>query len=207
MPIAAGATRHDQSVTNAGCARSAASISPSSMRKPRILTWWSSRPRYSMLPSASRSGRGRRCDTAARRVAAERIRHEPLGGQLGAVRGSRAPTCTPPMYSSPGTPSRHRLQPRRRARTSACWRSAGRSARCALASPATVAPAGDVDRRLGRPVEVVQLSVRAVRESAARSSGGSASPLQITRRSDVHRRKRRRRRGTPAASTARSAAW
>ena len=34
----------------AGWAASAASISPSSMRKPRTLTWWSSRPRNSSVP-------------------------------------------------------------------------------------------------------------------------------------------------------------
>ena len=34
------------------CSRSAASISPSSMRKPRIFTWWSTRPRNSSCPSA-----------------------------------------------------------------------------------------------------------------------------------------------------------
>ena len=32
-----------------GCARSAASISPSSMRKPRTFTWWSTRPRNSSV--------------------------------------------------------------------------------------------------------------------------------------------------------------
>ncbi|KYF88474.1 hypothetical protein BE20_22850 [Sorangium cellulosum] len=34
-----------------------ASISPSSTRKPRILTWKSLRPRYSTLPSGSRRAR------------------------------------------------------------------------------------------------------------------------------------------------------
>ena len=34
-----------------GCSARTASISPSSMRKPRSFTWWSSRPRYSMAPS------------------------------------------------------------------------------------------------------------------------------------------------------------
>ena len=41
----------------AGCGRSTASISPSSMRKPRIFTWWSMRPRNSMLPSGSQRAR------------------------------------------------------------------------------------------------------------------------------------------------------
>ena len=36
---------------------SAASISPSSMRKPRTLTWWSSRPRNSSVPSGSQRAR------------------------------------------------------------------------------------------------------------------------------------------------------
>ena len=40
-----------------GCAASAASISPSSMRKPRTLTWWSSRPRNSSSPSAAPAAR------------------------------------------------------------------------------------------------------------------------------------------------------
>ena len=44
----------DQTVPRrtAGCGRSsAASISPGSMRKPRIFTWWSTRPRNSSVPS------------------------------------------------------------------------------------------------------------------------------------------------------------
>ena len=36
---------------------SAASISPSSMRKPRILTWWSARPRNSSVPSVRQRAR------------------------------------------------------------------------------------------------------------------------------------------------------
>ena len=49
-----------------GCAASAASISPSSIRKPRILTWSSARPRNSSRPSAA-SAPGRRCGTSAPR--------------------------------------------------------------------------------------------------------------------------------------------
>ena len=40
----------------AGAAASAASISPSSMRKPRILTCWSMRPRYSSSPPCEPAG-------------------------------------------------------------------------------------------------------------------------------------------------------
>ena len=40
-----------------GWPASTASISPSSMRKPRILTWWSMRPRYSRSPSGRRRAR------------------------------------------------------------------------------------------------------------------------------------------------------
>ena len=86
------------------CAASAASISPSSMRKPRIFTWWSMRPRYSISPSGSwRAQVAGAVEPRARRRR-ERIGHEPLRGQLRRGRSSRAPTCTPPMYSSPATP-------------------------------------------------------------------------------------------------------
>ena len=48
-PSSAGATTAQD--FTAGCAASAASISPSSMRKPRILTWPSARPMNSSAPS------------------------------------------------------------------------------------------------------------------------------------------------------------
>ena len=51
-----------------GARASAASISPSSMRKPRILTWWSRRPRNSSVAVRAASAPGRRCGTAARRA-------------------------------------------------------------------------------------------------------------------------------------------
>ena len=65
-----------------GCARRAASISPSSMRKPRTLTWWSMRPRNSSSPSAQPARQVAGAVEARARLAGERIRHEALGGQL-----------------------------------------------------------------------------------------------------------------------------
>ena len=53
-----------------GCARSAASISPSSMRKPRSFTWESARPRNSSVAVGAASAPGRRCGTGARRASA-----------------------------------------------------------------------------------------------------------------------------------------
>jgi len=41
----------------AGCASNAASISPGSIRKPRSLICWSSRPRYSIRPSGRKRAR------------------------------------------------------------------------------------------------------------------------------------------------------
>ena len=75
----------------AGCARSAASISPSSMRKPRIFTWWSMRPRNSSVPSARSAGEVAGAVEPAARLGRERVGDEALGGQLRAAAGSRAP--------------------------------------------------------------------------------------------------------------------
>ena len=63
----------------AGCAVRAVSISPSSMRNPRIFTWWSARPRNSSLPSGA-GGPGRRCGTCGC-PAAERVGDELVRGQ------------------------------------------------------------------------------------------------------------------------------
>ena len=54
----AGLAGQDHRLAHAGLARArAASISPSSMRKPRIFTWWSMRPRYSRSPSGRQRAR------------------------------------------------------------------------------------------------------------------------------------------------------
>ena len=81
----------------AGCRRSAASISPSSMRKPRTFTWWSTRPRNSRSPSAQPAGEVAGAVQPRAGPAAERVGHEPLGGQVRAGRGSRGPAPAPPM--------------------------------------------------------------------------------------------------------------
>ena len=43
--------------STSGCSASALSISPSSMRKPRTFTCWSTRPRKSIVPSGSQRAR------------------------------------------------------------------------------------------------------------------------------------------------------
>ena len=76
---------------------------PARCGEPRILTWWSSRPRNSSVPSARQRTRS---PVRYRRAPGlgERIGHEALGGQLGAVEVA-ARTPSPPMYSSPETPT------------------------------------------------------------------------------------------------------
>ena len=88
---------------------SAASISPSSMRKPRSFTWGRRGPRNSSSPSGRQ--RARSPVRYSRRPARPRTgpgRSAPRSAPAGP--GSRAPARRPPMYSSPATPDRHRLQ-------------------------------------------------------------------------------------------------
>ncbi len=128
---------HHHRSAHPGQRASAASISPSSMRKPRTFTWWSMRPRNSTRRPAG-SAPGRRSGTAARRPRSRRIGHEPLRRQLRtaqvAPRQALAADEQLPRHA-------HRRQARRPrpARRPACWRSAGRSA------PATpLATAGSI---------------------------------------------------------------
>ena len=65
-----------------GWRASAASISPSSMRKPRILTWWSSRPRNSSVAVGPPARQVAGAVEPRPRRARERIGHEALGGQV-----------------------------------------------------------------------------------------------------------------------------
>ena len=110
---------------------SAASISPSSMRKPRTLTWKScGRGTRACRPRAS--GRGRRCDTAAL-GRPNGIGDEPLGGELGAVAGSRRHAVAADVQLA-GHADRHRLQPRVEHVAARCWRSAGRCGPCVAAA-------------------------------------------------------------------------
>ena len=55
------------------------------MRKPRSLTWSSRRPRYSSWPSGRQTGAVAGAVQARRGRVRERVGHEALGGQLGAV--------------------------------------------------------------------------------------------------------------------------
>ena len=73
----------------AGCAPSAASISPSSMRKPRIFTWWSMRPRYSRSPSAQPARQVAGAVEPRARRAAERVGRRSARRSARAGRGSR----------------------------------------------------------------------------------------------------------------------
>ena len=110
-----------------GCCASAASISPSSMRKPRILTWWSRRPRNSSSPSG----------TVARQVAGAVQALRPAPPQTGRARTApRSARAVQVAARQPGAAdvqlARHaRRAPAaaaRRAHRPACWRSAARSA-------------------------------------------------------------------------------
>ena len=67
------------------------------------------RPRNSSAPSGA-SAPGRRCGTSGCARRAERVGDEPFGGQAGPAQVA-AGQPAPAMYSSPGTPGRHRLQP------------------------------------------------------------------------------------------------
>ena len=80
--------RAPRTLATPGCAPSRASISPSSMRKPRSLTWLSARPRKSIVPSARQ--RTRSPVRYSRAPAPNAIRDEALGGRARAARDSRA---------------------------------------------------------------------------------------------------------------------
>ena len=63
----------------------AASISPSSMRLPRIFTWWSKRPRYSSVPSGSQRHRSPVLYSPLAPAASNGFGHEPLRRQVRAI--------------------------------------------------------------------------------------------------------------------------
>ena len=192
-------------------ASSAVSISPSSIRKPRIFTWKSSRPRYSTVAVGEPARQVARAIHPGVRSfldRRERIVHEPLRRQLAAGCDSRSPTCTPARYSSPGTPIGtscaapvEHVEPRVRDRPPDRHHRRRRRARRAR-------PLAHVHRALRRPVQVVQLAPRAPcgstppRDPAA-APPRSPSPRAATRSaaSPTCPRARRRRH---AASRARS---
>ncbi len=86
-----------------GCSARRDSISPSSIRKPRSLIWWSSRPRYSTVPSGRYRARSpvryRRAPGSPEKGSAMN-RSAVSSGRLRYPRASPAP----PISSSPGTP-------------------------------------------------------------------------------------------------------
>ena len=88
-----------------GAARSAASTSPSSMRKPRTFTWWSTRPRNSSTPSGAPARQVARAVQARAGRAGEGVGDEALGGQVRARRGSRAPGRRRRCTARPATPT------------------------------------------------------------------------------------------------------
>ena len=122
-----GPARHHHRLAHRRRAVSAASISPSSMRKPRIFTWWSSAAQVldARRPPGSRARSPVRYSRAP--GSPERIGHEALGGQLGPVEVAARHLHAADVQLA-GHADRHRLPLRRRARRAACWRSAGRSA-------------------------------------------------------------------------------
>ena len=133
-----------------------------------------------------------------------RARTAPRSGPAG--RGSRGRRCTPPMYSSPATPTGTGCSA-----SSSTWIVVLAIGRADRHQPAVVVgrhcQAGHVDRGLGRAVEVVQLGVGQHARRTGRA-GRAAAPRRCRTPgaatcSDAGGRSR----GTAAASTARSAAW
>ena len=87
-----------------GCAVSAASISPGSMRKPRIFTCWSTRPRNSSAPSGRQRARSPvRYSRRARPRRTGRRRTAPPSAPAGS--DSRAPAQRPRCTARPTRPT------------------------------------------------------------------------------------------------------
>ena len=101
----------------AGWQASAASTSPSSMRKPRIFTWRSMRPRKLERRRRAAAARGRRCGRG-RPGSGEGVGHEALGGQVGPAEiaagqaGAADAQLAPARRAAPGCSPR--VQRRRR---------------------------------------------------------------------------------------------
>ena len=167
------------------CRSSTASISPGSIRNPRSFTCASARPRNSSTPSARHRARSpvryiREPAPPQRR--AVRVRHKPLRRQTRTIADSPAPDPTPAMYSSPTTPARNRLKtsiqnigPRVPDRTAN--RHLGRAV--ASSRPSASRRSRLRSDRTGSPAEPAAEAWPPDRASSA----GSASPLQMMRRS------------------------
>ena len=134
-------------------AASAASISPGSMRKPRIFTCHPPGP-GTPAPRPAASAPGPRSGTSGSPQHRTRIGHKPLRRQPRTVQIPRA-SPAPARYSSPATPTGTGSRPPSSTYTRV-FQIGGRSAPRASGRPA--GPARHVDRGLGRPVQVVQLN-------------------------------------------------
>ena len=108
-----------------GCSTSAASISPGSIRKPRIFTCSSARPRNSSAPSARQRTRSPVRYSRAPGLA-ERVGHEPLGGQLRPAEVAARQAVAADVQLARHA-HRDRAAVARPARRPWCSRSAGRS--------------------------------------------------------------------------------
>ncbi len=163
------------------CSSSTASISPGSMRKPRTLTCWSTRPRYSSSPS------GQPPDPVAGPVqpsaplSRKGIGDEPLRRQLRPPQvAPRQPR--PAQVQLPHHSHRHRLQRRaEHVRLRVRHRPADRHPRAA----AREYRGGGVDARLRGSVQVHHL--RTQRRAAARRQPRRRAPRppEKTRRTDA----------------------
>ena len=104
------ARQHDRRLSTAGCCASAASISPSSMRKPRILTWVSSAAHEverAVGPPAHQVARA----VEALAGGAEGVGDEALGGELGPVQVAPREALAAHVELA-RHPGRHRPTPR-----------------------------------------------------------------------------------------------
>ena len=131
--------------SDGGAEREALSISPSSMRKPRSLTWWSMRPRNSSVPSGVQRARSPVRYMRAPGRGRERIGDEALGGELGAAEVAAGDAVAADVELA-GDADRDGLAGRRRGR---------RAAVLSIGRPMVIGPAGATRA----PVEQMVVSV------------------------------------------------
>ncbi len=126
------------------------------MRKPRSLTCWSARPRYSRSPSGSRAAEIAGAVEAPAPVRRERVGHEALGGEVGPVRGSPGRARRRPRRARP---ARRPAPARSRAVEHVDAAGRGSAGRSGFRSPPRISvggerPVRDVHRGLGDAVHV-----------------------------------------------------
>ena len=198
---AAGSRRHARSTTaaapTAGASSSRARISSSSIRKPRSLTWLSSRPRCSSCPSGS-SRPGRRCGTSAPGA---------YGSGTNRCRGQVRPV---EVADSPHRRRRRRSRRPHRAAPAVRPGRARTGASRAAAGPTDRDPANDlapghglrghVHGRLGDPEHVDQ-------PAAARGAGRTRTAAAACRAARRRRRPAARESVQPASRRSTSMSW